>query len=141
MQDNIFGRLRLDEIGLSTRSFFNPPVGHVCVDFIWHCFIVKCCAQMAHCMIVTVMHLEVRLPPKIFVIKSVVSVEENQVIGQRSYILKIGRIDERMGRSYLFVVTMKADNDRNYRVFHHAEEPIINYIESSYFRYIFQLIE
>ena len=96
---------------------------------------------MAHCMIVTVMHLEVRLPPKIFVIKSVVSVEENQVIGQRSYILKIGRIDERMGRSYFFVVTMKADNDRNYRVFHHAEEPIINYIESSYFRYIFHLIE
>ena len=70
-----------------------------------------------------VAHLEMRLPPKIFVIQSVIFVEQEQVVGQLSHVFKFGDVDERMRWRYHFVVVVKSENDGYYWAVHHSEEP------------------
>jgi hypothetical protein len=59
--------------------------------------------QMAHAftsVLWAVAHLEMRLPPKIFVVQRVVVVEEVQIISQLIFVFKFGGVDERMRRRY-----------------------------------------
>ncbi len=60
---------------------------------------MKCSTQATHAflpVVFAVMNLEVRFPPKIFVVESVIVVEKNQVVGQRFRVFKFGRVNERM---------------------------------------------
>ena len=70
-QSEFSGKVRwIDAIGLSF-----PPVGHISVDFRWQCRVVKRGTQMTDAIVdIDVFYLEMRFPPKVFVVKRVVLV-------------------------------------------------------------------
>jgi hypothetical protein len=87
---------------------------------------MECGAQVTYGLILVFLasvNLEVRLPPKIFVVKRVILVEEDQVIGQGFHVFEFGGVDERMWRCQFFVVVVKAENDRKDRPPHIFKKP------------------
>ncbi len=76
---------------------------------------MKSGTQVTHGLVsilLTVTNLKIRFPPKVFIIKRVVHVKENHMVGQGFHVFEIGGIDERMWRCQLFVIAVKTENDR-----------------------------
>jgi hypothetical protein len=70
-----------------------------------------------------VSHLEMRFPPKVFVVQLVVLVKKNHIIGQLFHIFKFRRVDEGMRRRNFIVVIVNSVDDRDYRPMKDIKEP------------------
>ena len=82
---------------------------------------------MTHAIVyIDVPHLEMRFPPKVFVVERVVIIQKNQIIGKLFYIFKFRGVDEGMLRRTLIVMIVNSVDDRDYWPMKHIEKPKFN---------------